>query len=579
MRIIKDSKTIKLPADSTQRFFIQSWFSLVHMNSLDSHRVRCMNTINIIDELMDLISPSKRGLSKIKNEISRVASEAIEIIDNDMIIQEHFGPSWNKVKPLLRNITPKQLPPEVFTYFLKDLQTNLKANYKRLVIASIKREVGESKEKHHLFGHIAALLSMLIHDGHSLVELFAIVRNIFIANKSRQSYSFDDNFKFVSTIISREPSQYNIIFRLQGCSKYGHLKDILGDRISPSIELNGANNNVTNFLNPGQSVLFAKFEVSAQDDRSAGLSAKRELDSILDLIRFELEHRVISVDSEFISVRQNENAARRFRLPTIIPNPAQKIEPQHFGVFIERFNRISQQDGLDAESKEKIRSALRFYRMGRDSDLFENKFLNWWTALEFLTRTGEDGGIINEVKGKLLPMLVLHYLKKHLISYKNALLFCGVKNITEQTTLVELFTQIHDSEEYNKMINQIEDIPFLKYKIEDFKAQTADVKTLSAFHARHEEHLIWHIHRIWRIRCDIVHSAEYSLNLNLLSANLEYYLKSLLSLIINSFASRQGIGSINELYIRYQYAHKQLKEEMKKGNPDLHLSLLAEDLL
>jgi len=575
MWIIKDSNRIKLPTDSIQRFFIQSWFSLVHMNSLDSHRVRCMNALNIIDELVDLCSSEKSGFPKIKDEITRVALEVADIIKDDLIVQDHFSLHWKKIEPLLRDITTKKPPPPVFSYYLKDLQSKLNINYKGLLIKAIKEEIKTSKNNQRLYGHIAALLSLLIHDGHSLVEMFAIVRNIFISNKSSKKFSFDDNLNFTADIISREPSQYDIIFRLQGCRKYTHLKDILGDKISQSIELKGANTDVVGFLNPAQSVLFAKFRVFAQDDRSAGLKAKRELDGILDLIRFELEQHVISTDNEFISVREKESTARRFRLPTIIPNPSRKMEPAHFENFIGRFNRIFENEGLDTESKEKVKSALRFYRMGKDSDLFENKFLNWWTAFEFLTRTGEQGGVIEEVRGKLVPMLVLHYLEKHLISYKNALLVCGVTALADQTTPVELFTQIHDTQQYQDIIAQIDEVPVLKFKLNEFKAQTADGKAFCAFHQRHEQHLIWHIHRIWRIRCDIVHSAQYKLNLNLLSANLEYYLKSLLSLIINQFSSDKGIGSIKELYIRYQYAHERFVKEMKDGGTDLHISLLS----
>ena len=69
-----------------------------------------------------------------------------------------------------------------------------------------------------------------------------------------------------------------------------------------------SNNKVKKFLNPDQNVLFAKFKVPAQDDRSAGLLAKKELDGILDLIRFELENRVISVESDFISIRDTPKA-------------------------------------------------------------------------------------------------------------------------------------------------------------------------------------------------------------------------------------------------------------------------------
>jgi hypothetical protein len=578
MRIIKDSKSVTLPEDTTQRFFIQSWFSMAHKDALDSHRIRCMNSVNIIDELMEFLLAPKSNLSGIKEDIARTAAEALEILAKDPIVRRHFDNHWQKIYPLLGNIPPKKPLPDVLAYYLRDFQAELKQNYKGFVIDAIHQEIYESNDLHNLFGHIGSLLSLLIHEGHSIEELFAIIRDIFISNKGKQKYSFDDNFKFAADIISREPSQYDIIFRLQGCRKFDHLKSIMGETIYTNIEIKDANIKVKKFLNPGQNVLFAQFNVPAQDDRSAGLLAKKELDGILDLIRFELENRVISVDSDFISIRKNDNTARRFRLPTIVPNPAKRIEPKHFEDFVDRFNRIFQNDELSTESKEKIRSTLRFYRMGRDSDLFENKFLNWWTALEYLTRTGEKGGIVDVVIKKLISTLLPHYLEKHLISYKNALLFCGIKSINPQISTLELFEIIHDQSRFDDIIMQIDNLPFFKYRLENFKTKTSDPAALSAFIERHEKNLEWHIHRIWRVRCDIVHSAEYSLNLNLLSANLEYYLKSLLGLIIDSFTSKQNIGSIDELYVRYDYANERLHDEMKTDNPELYRLILTGDL-
>ena len=579
MRIIKDSKTITLPDNNIQKFFIQSWFSMAHRGSLDSHRVRCMNSVNIIDELIEFLLPPKSKLPGIKDEISRTVAESLGILDNDPIIQQYFTGYWQKLRPLLEAITPKKPPAVIVSYYLSDFQSELKRNYKRIVIDAIGHEIYESGDQHNLFEYTGSLLSLLIHEGHSIEELFAIIRDIFISNKSKQEQSFDNNFKFATGILSREPSEYDIIFKFQGCQKFDHLKSILGDIIFTEITISDTNALVNKFLISSKYVLFAKFNVLAQDDRSAGLLAKRELDGMLDLIRFELENRVISVDSDFISIRKNDDTARRFRLPTIVPNPVREIQPKQFEDFVRRFNNIFQNDKLGLESKEKIKSTLRFYRMGRDSDLFENKFLNWWTALEYLTRTGEKGSIVDVVIKKLIPMLLPHYLEKHLASYKNALLFCGVKGIDHKAPSLELFESIHNQAKFDKIIKQLDEVPFIKYRIEAFKVQTSDAKKLSTFIEKHERNLEWHIHRIWRVRCDIVHSAAYSLNLNLLSANLEYYLKSLLELIMESFASNQSLRSIDELFVRYRYANDRLHNEMKSGNPDLHRLILTGDFL
>jgi hypothetical protein len=95
--------------------------------------------------------------------------------------------------------------------YLKDFQAELKMRYKELVVDAIRNEIYEGKDHNTLLACIGSLLSLLIHEGHSIEELFSIIRNIFIVNKSRQPYSFDDNFKFATGIISRTPSRYDII--------------------------------------------------------------------------------------------------------------------------------------------------------------------------------------------------------------------------------------------------------------------------------------------------------------------------------------------------------------------------------
>lgn len=164
MRIIKDSKAIKLPGDSTQRFFIQSWFSMAHKDSLDSHRVRCMNSVNIVDELIEFLSETKSKLPRIKDDISRTAAEAFEILAKDPIVQQRFSYHWQKLSPLWEDITPQKLPPAVVSYYLRDFQSDLKQNYKGFVIDAIGHEIYESKNLQNLFGHTGSLLSLLIHE-------------------------------------------------------------------------------------------------------------------------------------------------------------------------------------------------------------------------------------------------------------------------------------------------------------------------------------------------------------------------------------------------------------------------------
>jgi hypothetical protein len=79
----------------------------------------------------------------------------------------------------------------------------------------------------------------------------------------------------------------------------------------------------------------------------------------------------------------------------------------------------------------------------------------------------------------------------------------------------------------------------------------------------------WHLHRLWAVRCDIVHSAEFNLSLVLLCANLEYYLKSTLYTILSLLRSNGQIGSLQELFERVALANDDIMGQLKSGSADL----------
>ena len=60
--------------------------------------------------------------------------------------------------------------------------------------------------------------------------------------------------------------------------------------------------------------------------------------------------------------------------------------------------------------------------------MFDNKLVNWWTGLEYLTSGGKTGRDIGEtVKNALAPTLALTYLPKHLVAFRSALAVLNVE--------------------------------------------------------------------------------------------------------------------------------------------------------
>jgi hypothetical protein len=379
MRIIKETKYIKLPTVAEERLFIQAWYCMVHRNTMDSHRVRSMNSFNILRELKELTL--KQDLSGISNDIKMVSEEALSILYEDKIVTAHFNNHYVRIKPLLESICKSTKHKEqefkqsisLISYYLKDFLAELHGRYKTVVIKALEEAIFTSKNKADIFQLTCTLLSALIDEGHSIEELYSIINEVFINNKSGKPRSFSDNFQFMKQLIDHPNYQYELIFRLEGCTKYEFIPSELAEiSFQTEVPLGTFDASVQPFLKPGQNVLFSKVKTDAQDDRMAGIFAKRRLDDVLDLIRYEFEHDIIVVSDEFVSSRSGRDRSRIFRLPSQIPNPNKNISAEEFKLFVKMLTDIFEGNSLDRESREKIKSAFRFYRMGRDSELFEN---------------------------------------------------------------------------------------------------------------------------------------------------------------------------------------------------------------
>jgi hypothetical protein len=316
------------------------------------------------------------------------------------------------------------------------------------------------------------------------------------------------------------------------------------------------------------------------------MRARKNLDDILDLIRFELETDIIRVKPEFVSTSSDSGKPRVYPLRSQIPNPRRNVSSDEFMGFVRRIGDAIENPTLDPQSKEKVKSAFHFYRMGRDAEEFENKFLNWWTALEYLVKTGK-GSIIGEVEKRLVPILILGYSAKHLRSYARTLYFCRVRPSTgaigrfhvadyKDLNPFDFFTLLMDNSEFGEISTRLSRYPSLLFYLTRFRAQMSDSNAIKSFYDRHEQRIKWHINRIYRIRCDIVHSAGYSMNLTLLCANLEYYLKYVLMAILEILTNNKAISSLSELYDRVDYTYKCLQADLSAKHSEFHGRLLKE---
>ena len=588
MRIFKIKSEQKKLFTEAQIFFIQAWYSLMHRNTLDSHRVRCMNSINIIQELQKLIRLRGEG-RKVKDDISMVAKEALEILEIDQIIN-NFSYHTKRLNPLLYELSAndkgkdkekgkgKDKNQNLATYYLKDFITDLEERYLSLLFDKLNEAIREHHDYEEIFQFTNSLLSLMVDRGHSTAVLFSAVKNIFC---KQGNDDFQSRFDHLRNLLTQGISEYRLIFKLNNFSKFDDSMTQLGPVtffLSPDDTIPKANHGIQKFLSKGLNVVFAEIKALGWDAEAAGLNGKQQLDNILDLIRFELEGNIIGVDDQFLAIQENSTFQKLLKLPSQIPNPKSNINKFEFKDFLENVEYVTSQAPISTESSKKITSAFRFYRLGRDATQYENKFINWWTALEYLVRTGREGSIISEVEEKLTNLLLLNYPTKHLKSYIPACAYCGIDFGQSGIDPVEFFKTIQDSEAAGNILDNdnLQESPLLTYALIKFQRQTEDASAVFKFLNRHENHLRWHMNRLWRMRCDIVHSANYTINLTLLSANLEYYLKTVLWMILKFLRANPNIESIEELFVRTDSAVERLKSSLKDNDMSLFYATLTD---
>ncbi len=223
-------------------------------------------------------------------------------------------------------------------------------------------------------------------------------------------------------------------------------------------------------------------------------------------------------------------------LPGTVPNPDSSLTAVQLEEFMRRLQELVGSGTLSADAKDRIYSTFRLYRVGAETSNFENKLVNWWTAVEFLVKgIGSGGGGIGDgVENSLAPTVAMSYLPKHLAALRSALvdLKIDLRNAAGEPLelgsmgLSAFYALLQDAAMKRAVEDACRAHPFIWFRTRRFLAMIATHQKVADALNNHERRLRWHVQRIYRARCDIVHSAQRVVDATLLCANLEFYLKT-----------------------------------------------------
>ena len=545
-----------------QRFFIWLWKEQLHPLTIDTYRVRAMNSKSILKELYEVIEQVANGVWN-SNNIKLVASEARELILCDKILKNknYFGGLLNLISELVTSdkdfIKAKPI--------LKGIIFDLENNYLNNCLDSLDKAIkSDSIECIEFF--TKSIATELINQGYSKNYLLELCNEVFLNSDVR---TFNCYFKEFVQNISLTKNNFTVTLKLNlgkenipakilDFSFYSE-KDLKKDDVA----------DIVKFFTGPEPKLFAQTTLEALDANSAALITKARFGYVLDLLyygyqyksRFNLyEKCLVQKDKEYCFCNST-TSLEGFHIDSL--KWLQIVEKQ--------LKIILESEKISISTKEKVKGALRYFRLCKESINIEHQFLNLWIAIEQLVRTGEKHKSIIEPIITFVPKIIsLQHISRLIKNVQEDFKRCRVSipgeyRISFNNKNKEKFIALIRDEKQFAEILKIKDInPLLRNRLQKLQIILSTSEEIRKVVNKNHNDIDLHLARMYRIRNKIVHNAAHDLSVSGITTNLVFYVTQVINTILYELTSCEFHSDIWDIFIKNKFTFEQLDILLKK---------------
>lgn len=552
-----------------EKFFTEKLLELFYNRTIDSHRAKLNNPRWILIELHQVLMDWQQGKIKaFDRTIVPVLRETLRFIEDRHFLT--FGSVDLKFyKDLLGKASDKQYQQVAFaTKLLNDLNSN----YRTVLFGEVEKEISRLNSVSNGvegFETLSKLLDFLstevINQGYAKGYLFSITSRIF---NDERALPFADAFAEMKDAIDREEEEFTVVFKLNKLGGGNKKIDIKSDfeigeeRIGELAKIN--KKSAAFFSNQNAFCYFLEIRAKAHDYLSVIEKAKKHLFTLIDLIHLGYPDNPFDFTKKCLVVGTRKPELTNTQPVVYIPDGSYKNNEELYDLLLEKIKRLKGNRALQRETVQKIVSAFRHLRLGRDADELEQKFLNYWIGLEYIFSNYDvHDTTITRLKEYFIHSHSVAYFKRNLNEFHS-----DIKRLKLQDAIPGLnddLEYLKNAATYDYIIGNFSDAyPLLAFRAHKYKQLITGTKKLSEEILKHRTNLEWHLTRCYRIRNEIVHDAAIHLNIESITGNLKYYLTYILNGLltyldtVHSDDTVEGSVSISDFFMLQEIKYKSI---------------------
>jgi hypothetical protein len=560
-----------------QKYFIERSIEVLYRGTIDSYRVRVRNPRTILKEVLATIIGFENG--QVKHFLSIAAKEntkfalkdealdALKIEPNYLNFNTVTSPYLSLLLTQLNEHNYKQVK-DCLRLVLDENQGYLVsvANGLRVLLQEDPQDAAEQTALlKTLDSSIGIFFTELLECGFSKGFLYRYIYGIFINTLDEHSV-FTSRFDEFVNRINHNQTLYHLIFRVDTTTKViGGIQPLQNDvdileKVDGLNELSGSKE-FDNFILPRKNRCFIKCKITAPDYLTALKLAKSIIAENLDVLNLGFPDEYLNVYSRVLVVDTGNIAGAQFQESRNFLDGKYKVAKEHYESFIQQLPIINANQRVTQETKDKIKSAVRYLRLGNQSAEVEHKFINYWIGLEYLFSNYESANTINRVKDYFVACHSLNYVKRNAFDFYRSVEELKEVELAKITAydpdpLTALVNPAFYEQIYQIFLNEH---PLLAYRANMLQAVLCPGKVptkIKEYIGRHQKNLMIHFTRIYRLRNEIIHDAATNTNNESIASNLRYYLTFMLNGVIGYLSSSpkdensiEDYFTLNEIYL------------------------------